>query len=72
MGSTSGDVGSVAGDISILCLGYQCTYDELKGHFTLIFLPHSWIIVLLGRIMGDRSNLVVGGIIGVIFILPLP
>ena len=72
MGSTSGDVGSRVGEIAILCLGCHCADDELRGHLTLRFIPHAWIIILLGRITRSRSKLVFGGIIGVIFLLPLP
>ena len=72
MGSTSGDVGSRFGEISTLCIGFHCTGDELMGRFTLRFIPHAWIAIVLRRIMGDRSDLAVGGIISVIFILPIP
>ena len=72
MVSTSGDGGSGIGDIAILLIGCHCTYDELSGHFPFIFLPHVCIFIVIGRIIGARGNLVVGGIIGVIFLLPLP
>ena len=72
MGSTSLDVGSGVGDISILCPVCHCTNDELRGNFPIRFLPHAWIFVVIGKIMVARSNLSVGGIICVIFILPLP
>ena len=69
MGSTSGDVGSRVGKISILLLGCHYADYELRGHFPLIFLPHACIVIILGNIMGDRGNFVVGSIIGVIFLL---
>ena len=72
MGSNSVDVGSRFGDISILCVGCHCTDDELRVHFPLTFIPNAWIIIVIGRIMGARSNLVVGGITSVIFLIQLP
>ena len=72
MESTSGYVGSGVSEIVILCLGCHCTDDDLRVNFPLIFIPHSWNVIALGRIMGARNNVVVGGIIGVIFLLLLP
>ena len=72
MGSTSGYVGSGFSEISILLLGCHCTDDELRGRFPLILLPHSCIAILIGSIMVDRGNLVVGDIIGVICLLLVP
>ena len=72
MGFTSGNAGSGVGDIAIMCLVCHYTDDDLRGDFQIRFLLHAWITILLGRITADRSNLVVGGIIGGIFLLPLP
>ena len=72
MGSTSGDTGSGVGEIDIMCLGFHCIDDDLRDHLPLRFLPHAWIVIVLGNIMGYRSNLVVLGIISVIFLLPIP
>ena len=72
MGSTSGDVGSGVDEIAILCLGCHYIDDDLRRHLLLRFLPHAWIFIVLGRIMGDRSNLVVEGIISFILLLLIP
>ena len=72
MGFTTGDIGSKVGKIAILLLGCHCTSYEFRGYFTLRFLPHDWILIAFGSIMGYRGNLVVGGIIGVIFLLTPP
>ena len=59
MGFTSEDVGSGVGEISIICIGCHCTDDMFRGHFPIRFLPHAWIIIVFGRIMGDKIYLVV-------------